>query len=192
MLDETSTAYLQAINDGDLARADELRNLLDTTSQLEQNRPALLHRAALRYARAGIAVFPLKPRGKTPLTAHGFKDATTNLEQINAWWTATPDANIGLPTGITFDVFDIDGPEGLAGMFNGADAPVDHIQVRGHALTSRDGGHHLYVPVTGRGNGTRIMPGVDYRGLGGYVVAPPSIGATGRRYIWTQQLAGAV
>ena len=56
--------------------------------------------AALEYAHRGIPVFPLVPNGKTPLTAHGFKDATTGEAQIKAWWTATPDANIGMPTGL--------------------------------------------------------------------------------------------
>jgi len=56
--------------------------------------------AALEYARHGIPVFPLLPNGKTPLTAHGFKDATIDEAKITAWWTSTPDANIGMPTGL--------------------------------------------------------------------------------------------
>ena len=56
--------------------------------------------AALEYAARGWPVFPLVPRGKTPLTAHGFKDATTDEAQIRIWWTETPDANIGTPTGL--------------------------------------------------------------------------------------------
>jgi len=56
--------------------------------------------AALEYARHGIPVFPLVPKGKAPLTAHGFKDATDDEAKIRAWWTATPDANIGMPTGL--------------------------------------------------------------------------------------------
>src|SRR4030095_6754308 len=56
--------------------------------------------AALQYAAHGWPVFPLVPKGKTPLTAHGFKDATTDETQIRAWWTETPGANIGTPTGL--------------------------------------------------------------------------------------------
>src|SRR5262245_31305484 len=37
---------------------------------------------------------------KTPLTTHGFKDATTDKKKIEEWWTRWPDANIGIPTGL--------------------------------------------------------------------------------------------
>ncbi len=60
-------------------------------------RPAPPHSkmlSALRLAGEGKPVFPLKPLGKTPLTEHGFKDATTDQEQIQAWWKEWPDANI--------------------------------------------------------------------------------------------------
>ena len=53
--------------------------------------PTLRDRA-LSYASAGIAVFPCVPGGRTPLTANGFHDATTNLDQIAAWWTTRPQA----------------------------------------------------------------------------------------------------
>ena len=67
--------------------------------------------AALGYAAQGLYVFPIKPRGKTPLTNHGFKDASTDPEQIRAWWTRWPDANIGITTGKAsgFWVLDLDG-----------------------------------------------------------------------------------
>jgi hypothetical protein len=53
--------------------------------------------------------------GKHPLGSlvpHGVKDATCNRARIMAWWTRYPQANIGLATGHTFDVLDVDGPEG--------------------------------------------------------------------------------
>src|SRR5690242_19059539 len=50
---------------------------------------------ALGYASRGFAVFPCA-RNKAPLTQHGFKDATTDPQQISAWWHANPDANIGI------------------------------------------------------------------------------------------------
>ena len=54
--------------------------------------------AALAYAQNGWPVFPLK--GKIPFKdSSGLKDATTDPEQIQAWWTQHPTANIGLATG---------------------------------------------------------------------------------------------
>src|SRR5690242_19888325 len=76
---------------------------------------------ALAYANHGWPVFPLVPRDKTPLIGrkqggHGFHDATTDLNQIRSWWTAYPDANIGIPTGPISGIVavDVDGPKGDA------------------------------------------------------------------------------
>ncbi len=54
---------------------------------------------ALAYAGLGLAVFPLKAKGKTPLTSHGVKDATKDLKQIERWWDKWQEANIGIATG---------------------------------------------------------------------------------------------
>ena len=75
----------------------------------------LLCRAALFYAsQIGWLVFPLKPSGKQPITSHGVKDATRERKIIREWWTQSPDANIGLPTGRVTNliVVDVDGTEG--------------------------------------------------------------------------------
>lgn len=152
--------------------------------------PTALKRAALAYAARGVAVFPLAPGGKVPLTTNGFKNATTDFTQVNRWWTSTPQANIGAPTGLLFDVIDVDGPEGIASLLarqDGLDAiPGGTI---GRSITPRGGGHHLFIPAAaGRKNGTKLLPGVDCRALGGYVVMPPSRGANGRIYRWLHDL----
>jgi hypothetical protein len=59
--------------------------------------------------------------------------------------------------------------------------------VLGISCTPRAGGIHRYVRATGDGNGAKIAPGIDYRGAGGYVVAPPSM-VDGKRYGWAQPL----
>lgn len=187
---EAGRAYVAAIEQDDTAERDRLARVLDVATELEHGRDEAtpLGESARAIAAAGVSVFPLQPRGKIPLTANGFKNATTDLEQIAAWWQQWPDANIGTPTGITFDVVDIDGTAGLRTMYSGAVPLVDTLTVLGVALTARDGGRHLYVPASGRGNKAALYPAVDYRGVGGYVVAPPSIGGSGRRYRWTRPL----
>lgn len=147
--------------------------------------------AALRYAERGWAVFPLGPRSKAPATAHGFKDATTDEEQIRAWWARTPDANLGVATGAPSGVVvvDLDGPTGEESW---ARFVLEHD---GHSvtLTSRtgraDGGRHLWWRLDGDAdayrNATGILPGVDVRGTGGYVVVPPSLhDESGKAYRW--------
>ena len=55
--------------------------------------------AAIDYASRGWAVFPLKPKDKAPVTAHGVHEATTNFDQIKKWWKRYPNANIGVACG---------------------------------------------------------------------------------------------
>lgn len=177
-----------------LAREDEER-------RARLHAPDALALAAKWYATvANWPVFPLKPGGKTPLTRNGFKDATTDLEQITGWWTATPDANIGTPTGYAFDVIDVDGPEGFAslaqlrhaaclvdccatGTCPGSSTVLD-LEILAKAYTGGGGRHLLTTPGAIGKNGARLMPGIDVRGAGGYVVLPPSRHESGNLYDW--------
>lgn len=163
---------------GDEFTADGLEYDID---QLDTQPPRLLD-AALCYAAWGWPVFPLKPQNKQPATRRGFKDATTDTNQIRAWWTQQP-YNIGLPTGHAFDVIDVDVPTGA--LFYTAELTGDDLpDVHGHVATA-SGGLHLYIPPTGGGNRAGLLPGIDYRGAGGYVVAPPStLGERGRAWSW--------
>jgi hypothetical protein len=176
-----------------LAEANETDTpaMLDLEAQMEEldTRPPRLLDAALRYAQWGWPVFPLKPCTKQPATRNGFKDATTDPDRIRAWWERHPDSNIGLPTGLAFDVIDIDVPEGPASYSQNGDLVPD---THGQVATS-SGGLHLYIEPTGDGNRAGIMPGVDYRGVGGYVVAPPStLGERGRTWSWIHSPSPAI
>jgi hypothetical protein len=179
--------WLEAIEIGDINNATIKQEQID---EFDARPPRLLD-AALAYAAWGWPVFPLKPHSKHPATPHGFKDATTNPDRIRAWWTTHPDCNIGLPAGHHFDVIDIDVPEG-AHSFVTLRAQEDPRTGRGpipdcHGqVATASGGIHLYVTPTGEGNTAGIWPGIDHRGLGGYVVAPPStLGEPGRAWSWT-------
>lgn len=139
--------------------------------------------AALWYVGMGWPVFPLLAEGeivpstglpstgKQPATRHGFKDATVDPAVVTSWWTQTPNRNIGLATGVRFDVIDID-PNGLP-MLERLRQPQNTRAIYGWVDTPR-GGAHLYVAPTGKTN-QATPQGVDWRGAGGYVVAPPSV-----------------
>jgi hypothetical protein len=153
----------------------------DAEREARLQHPAALAAAALWYASHGIAVFPLQPGGKVPITRNGFKDATTDEAAVRAWWARTPQANIGSPTGIRSDVIDVDGPKGYASLA-GLEAAGFAPNVLAFARTPR--GLHLHVAVSGGGNTTGWYPGIDLRGRGGYVVMPPSRADDGRAWRW--------
>lgn len=150
-----------------------------------------MYDAAIEYAKKGFAVFPLKYRDKVPLTRNGCKDATTDAAQIKAWWQKYPNANIGLATGsVSQNVFvidlDIDEDRGIDGYHSLEDWQREHgdFPETWTAITGR-GGYHLYYRGNGKiKNRAGIIDGVDIRGNGGYVVAPPSIHKNGNRYEW--------
>lgn len=170
--------FVEAVQREDEAEIKRLEKLL--------NQPALprLGAAALWYAKRGWPVFPCLPNGKQPHIKNGFYQATTDLQRIKDWWDKHPDSNIGLPTGHHFDVIDLDGPEGLQSI-QGMNLP----EIHGKVSTPR--GFHLYILPTGKGNRAGIKPGVDYRGEGGYVMAPPSQ-LDLKRWSWVIQPSPAI
>lgn len=138
---------------------------------------------ALQYAARGWFVFPLKPRGKEPLTEHGFKDATQDPALIEAWWRRWPDANVGVATGASgLVVLDIDGPIGRTEL---AALNVTCPKTLA-ATTGRLGGVHLYY--RGVAKSTQIKgEHLDTRGNTGYVVVYPSVHPNGTVYRWANQ-----
>lgn len=184
------TAF-EADDEGEITRLSRLVDELDAASR--KPLPSMLA-AALWYVGHGVPVFPLTERAKTPLPrSHGCRDATVDVDAVRAWWGRFPNANIGIATGHVVDVIDIDGLRGniaLAGMLGDAPHALDHVI--GKVSTPRPGGRHLYVPTrAGYSNGAKLDDGIDYRGRGGYVVAPPSYVVERTyegRYTWTQPL----
>lgn len=151
---------------------------------------------ALHYAALGLAVFPLawpisdrcscrksdcQSIGKHPIIERGFHKASTDPDQISEWWNRWPLANIGLPTGHMMDVLDLDGHEAIQALH--AHAPNEASQLDGPSVVTGKGAH-LWMAPTGTKSRTGMLPKVDWRGNGGYVVAPPSLHASGDRYRW--------
>ncbi len=186
-LSEAMTAALRGDQPDEFERLAAESDRRDAERETRLSATEALARAAHWYASNGVAVFLIQPRDKKPFAgSRGFKDATTDLTVVASWWQRSPDANVGLPTGLRFDVIDVDGPDGYQSLATLKEASA-LPPLLGTVYTPR-GGRHLYVAPTGRGNSAGLAPGIDYRGLGGYVVAPPSVGATGKRYDWLQPL----
>jgi hypothetical protein len=141
---------------------------------------------AIRYADLGWPVFPCRPGDKRPATKNGLHDATTDRDTITDWWSRTPALNVAVATGLGFDVLDIDQPDGKKADGCGSLARLIHqhhaLEVGPIALTPSGGAHYLFAP-TGRGNSAGRLPGIDWRGIGGYVVVAPSI-VGGVAYEW--------
>ena len=150
----------------------------ETISHPENHKPDMLAHA-LAFAARGWAVLPLN--GKLPRTEHGVKDASTDPVKIKGWLTVWKDANIGIATGAKSGlvVLDLDGPEGEESVKG------KHIPPCPQQRTGK--GTHFFFQHPGKpiGNKVRLLPGVDIRGDGGYVVLAPSLHACGVRYEWT-------
>lgn len=158
--------------------------------------PSRVARAALVYAdQLGWKVFPLAPRGKLPVIpksegGHGCLDATDDLAAIERWWTRYPDANVGLATGYAsgFWVLDVDPRNGGSESFDSAVENFGPFPTTVEGLTGGGGRHLLFSCRDAEFYGikwTAVAPGLDCKGVGGYVVAPPSIHPdTGRAYAW--------
>jgi putative DNA primase/helicase len=161
--------------------------------------------AALYYvARLDLRVFPLKKAGKTPVNANGCSGATKDLEEVRCWWEDAPECNIGVATGADSGVWILDvdarSPKGVEGGMTGLEA-LAQLEERHGALpmTRRSftsgGGFHLWfrwpadrqiknrahLKLDGR------PTGIDARGEGGYVVAPPSVHPDGPVYRWDRE-----
>lgn len=147
--------------------------------------------AALNYAQRGIPVFPVNPLDKRPLTGRGFKDATISASQIENWWKQNPGAMIGSPTGEASGFWvldaDVDPIKDLDGL-----AELEKLQAQNGTLpstltsiTPRGGKHFFFRWSPGiRNSSSKIAPGLDVRGAGGYVILPPSMRADGKAYQW--------
>lgn len=165
----------------------------------------MIYQAALDYASRGWAVFPThsilngqctcdktdcKAAGKHPLYDGGFKNASKNPAQIGQMFARPHPVNIAIATGAMSGVFvlDIDvrpGKDGWAAFqaLEAANGELDKTLM----VRTGSGGWHIYQPTLGltvRNSASKIAPGIDVRGDGGYVIAPPSLHISGNPYSW--------
>lgn len=165
---------------------------------MKQTTENKLLNAALYYAAQGLAVFPLQPKGKTPITNNGFKAATTDPAIIKNWWREYPAANIGIATGQRSGglvVVDLDNHITENGeIIEGYDSLREWQRQNGQlpdtagTITGSGGNHWLFKLNKTTGNRAGLLPAVDVRADGGYIVAPPSIHPNGNAYEWEQTI----
>ncbi|MBM4275877.1 MAG: DNA primase [Deltaproteobacteria bacterium] len=158
--------------------------------------------AALSYAASEWPVFPLwwpvngrcacgKPDCQHPakhplgtLAPHGVKDATTDSQTIRLWWGRAPLANIGIATGPESGLVVVDLDPRNGGQPDRLPGPLPTTP------TARTGGGGWHYYLAHPGDGLKFppklpgCPGADIKGGGGYVLAPPSLHVSGRRYSW--------
>lgn len=175
---------------------------------------ASMKEAALWYATNGVPVFPLhtptadgcscgknpgavpddkvcRSQGKHPRTATGFKEATTDPEQVNEWWDKWPTANIGIPTGTDTKLLLVDldprngGPASSAELAERIGPIPDTVEI-----ITGGGGRHLPFRYAGGRVRKELAKGIDLKGDGGYFVAPPSLHASGQRYAFDETSGG--
>lgn len=166
---------------------------------------------ALSYIAAGVPVFPCRAadeptdtfdeetgeeivhKTKTPLISNGFKGASKNLRVTGILWDRNPTAMVGIPTGEQLGawVLDVDvhkddegnvinGYETLAAL----EAKYEALPQTATARTAGGGEHRYFKYVPGVRNRGKLGLGLDVRGSGGYVIAPGSVTAEGKEYVW--------
>ena len=137
------------------------------------------------YVQRGLAVFPVRPRTKAPLTAHGHLDATMDAAVLGRWWRQWPDAGVGIackPSSLV--VLDVDPRNG--GDDSLADLERQHgpLPATWRALTGGGGIHVIFqAPADVALVDGALAPGIDLK-ANGYIVAPPSLHPSGRYYVW--------
>lgn len=147
-------------------------------------------KAALWYAELGWRVFPCIPRQKEPAIKRWQVLATTDPKQIEAWWTTRAENNIGLACGADSGVFVVDidqhAEDGEATLAK-AQKRIGRLPDTAEQRTGGGGRQLFFAYPDGRemrNSAGKIGPGVDTRGNGGFVVVPPSLHPSGKRYEW--------
>jgi len=130
---------------------------------------------AKKYLEKGISVIPVGKDKKPLINWKEFQTRRATEEELDQWWSKWPDANIGIVTGRISNLAVVDIEEG---------GSVDGLPPTLMAKTGGGGWHFYYKYEDGIENKARFRELADIRGEGGYVVAPPSLHASGKNYEW--------
>lgn len=152
--------------------------------------PLSAHDAALGYLSRGWSVIPIEHRAKRPLVAWlEFEHRCASAREIEGWFARWPQANVGIVTGRVSGlvVIDVDAGHGGEASLSRLESEHGRLPSTVEALTG-GGGQHLYFAHPGGrvGNRVGLYHGLDLRGDGGCVVAPPSQHPSGRLYAWAR------
>lgn len=131
--------------------------------------------------------------GKHPRTRNGVNDATTQAQIISRWQRDSPTANIGIATGKISGILVVDVDVKNNGFESLARLSKDYGSSITDTLTSDTGGgglHLLYKHPDQiiRNSTGQLAPGMDIRSCGGYIVGPPSVYVSGKKYVWRDRL----
>lgn len=149
--------------------------------------------AATQYAARGWSVIPIEAHGKRPIVAwQEFQRRAATADEIADWYRRSPRANVAIVTGAVSGlvVIDVDPRHGGAESLDQLEASHDRLPPTVESLTG-GGGRHLYFlhPHGTVRNRVAVAPGIDVRGDGGCVVAPPSVHPSERPYAWRERHA---
>ncbi len=147
-----------------------------------------IEKAALDYLGRGWSVIPILPRAKRPAVAwKAYQGKYVSKETLHDWFRRSPDYNVAIVTGALSGlvVLDVDPRHGGKESLEKLERQNSPLPKTMESI-SGGGGRHLYFSHPGEDvhNRTNIEPGIDLRGDGGCIVAPPSIHPSGKRYRW--------
>jgi len=152
-----------------------------------------LGKAAVWYCEHGFGIIPIKSRDKRPFSANGLNDWFDNPDDARKLWTQFPDLNIAIVCGrasnnlvvLDFDEDDEKDVHGFDTLSEWEDESGE-LPATATAITGNGGMHYLYRANNPYHPSVNRDLGVDVRGEGSYIVAPPSVHPNGRRYEWNR------
>ena len=185
----------QATGPGDLGTG----HTVAVSDRIEQ--PAGLGEVALAYTRRGWSVVPMHSpadggcscgRGDCPAVAKHPRvswetriEAPATAQEIEAWWRRWPDANVGIVTGRISGivVLDVDPRSGGATALGALEEHWGALPITPEVRTG-GGGSHLWFSCEEKLPSAVLAPGLELKAERCVITAPPSVHATGHRYVW--------